>query len=323
MIPRDWLDEAAARIAGHSRLTPLQYDRENDLYLKWENQQVTGSFKVRGALNKVLALQPWERDRGLVTASAGNHGQGVALAGNLAGAKTIVFASEHAIQAKVAAMLALGADVRLVPGGYGEAEQTALTYARENGATWVSPYNDNLVIAGQGTIGLELLQQLPPDFAGVCLVPAGGGGLAAGIGAALDGRRPRIPLIAVQSDASAYLHRLYHLGTQDGVAEVDSLADGLSGAVEPGSVTIPLARHYLEDFILVSEAEIGYAVAYAWDRYQQVIEGSAGVTLAAVLSGKMRRRPAALILSGGNIQPEVHAGLIERYQERLLEGKSR
>src|SRR5690606_6892457 len=156
--PFIWLQEAARRIAPHIRVTPLMHDAENDLYLKWENQQVTGSFKARGAINKVLLLQDWEREQGLVTASAGNHGQGLALAGKIVGAPVTIFASEHASPKKVAAMRALEAEVRLVPGGYGEAEQAGVEYARQHNATWVSPYNDGQVIAGQGTLALEALE---------------------------------------------------------------------------------------------------------------------------------------------------------------------
>jgi threonine dehydratase len=312
MIPADWIPLAAERIAPHIYLTPLSYDSQNDLYLKWENQQVTGSFKARGALNKVLALQDWERQRGLVTASAGNHGQGVAIAGKLVGTEVVVFASEHAIRAKVEAMQALGAKVHLVPGGYGEAEQAGLQFAANSGATWVSPYNDGHVIAGQGTLGLEILQQLADPRPSTWIVPAGGGGLVAGIGAALSLKTTgNTRLVAVSSEASPFLHALYHTGSQAGIAELPSLADGLAGPVEPGSVTIPLAQKYIDSFILVSEEEIRRAIVFAWQRYGERIEGSAATALAAVIFGKIPDRPAVVLLTGGNIQPEVHTRIIK------------
>ncbi len=314
MIPAEWLDQAALRIAPHIRRTLLTNDAELNLYLKWENQQVTGSFKARGALNKVLSLQPWERQAGLVTASAGNHGQGVALAGRLTGAPVIVFASAHAAPVKLEAMRALGAEVRLVEGGYDEAERTALRFAAESGRTWVSAYNDGQVIAGQGTIGLEMIADLPPDAAPTWLVPVSGGGLIAGIGAALQRLSPRPRLVGVQAEASAFMHALFYRGTQEGVPDLPTLADGLSGAVEPGSVTIPLVKELVDEIILVNEAEIERAVAFAWRRYQQRIEGSAAVVLAAVLSGKVKG-PAALVISGGNIQPEIHAAICASNQE--------
>jgi threonine dehydratase len=312
MIPGEWLTQAAQRIAAHIRITPLLYDAENDLYLKCENRQVTGSFKARGALNKVLALQDWERRQGLVTASAGNHGQGVALAGKLAGARVIVFASEHATPAKVEGMRALGAEVRLVTGGYEEAEQAGLRHAAAASATWISPYNDGLVIAGQGTLGLEILTQWTDIRPGTWIAPAGGGGLASGLGAAIRLKSPAgTRLVAVSSDASPFLHALYHTGSQVGVVELPSLADGLAGPVEPGAITIPLVRELVHDFVLVSEDEIRRAIVYAWKRYNEKIEGSAAAALAAALSGRVSARPAVVVLSGENIQPETHARMVE------------
>lgn len=316
MIPPEWLDQAAARIAPHIRRTLLTNDAELNLYLKWENQQVTGSFKARGALNKVLSLEPWERQAGLVTASAGNHGQGVALAGRLTGAPVIVFASAHAVPAKLEAMRALGAEVRLVEGGYGEAEQAAIAFAAESRRTWVSAYNDGQVIAGQGTIALEMIADLPPEVSPTWLVPVSGGGLLAGIGTALRRLSPRPRLVGVQAEASAFMHALFYRGTQEDVPDLPTLADGLSGPVESGSVTIPLIKELVDEIILVSEAEIERAIAFAWRRYQQRIEGSAAVTLAAVLSGRVKG-PAAAVISGGNIQPEVHAAICASHRERI------
>ncbi|MEZ0396934.1 MAG: threonine/serine dehydratase [Anaerolineales bacterium] len=314
MIPAEWLDQAALRIAPHIRRTLLTNDAELNLYLKWENQQVTGSFKARGALNKVLSLQPWERQAGLVTASAGNHGQGVALAARLTGTPVIVFASAHAAPTKLEAMRALGAEVRLVEGGYAEAERTAIDFAAENRRTWISAYNDGQVIAGQGTLALEMIADLPPDLSLTWLVPVSGGGLIAGIGSALRRLSPRPRLVGVQAQASAFMHALFYRGSQEDVPDLPTLADGLSGAVEPGSVTIPLVKELVDEIILVSEAEIERAIAFAWHRYQQQIEGSAAVVLAAVLNGRVKG-PAALVISGGNIQPEVHAAICAAHPE--------
>jgi threonine dehydratase len=312
MIPAEWLDQAALRIAPHIRRTLLTNDAELNLYLKWENTQVTGSFKARGALNKVLVLEPWERELGLVSASAGNHGQGVALAAQVTGAAATVFAPEHAVPMKIEAMHKLGAWVMPVPGGYAEAEKAAIQYATEHKMTWVSAYNDGQVIAGQGTIGLEVLQDLPPDPRQTWLVPVGGGGMLAGIGAALERVSPRPRLVGVNAEASAFFHALYHRGSQENVPDLPTLADGLSGAIEPDSLTIPMVRRYADDLIVVSEDEIAYAVAYAWGHYAQLVEGSAAVGLAAVLSGKVKT-PAMVVVSGGNIQPEVNAEICRRW----------
>ena len=319
MIPEEWLDEAQQRLAGIVLHTPMTYDSEFGVYLKWENRQLTGSFKVRGAFNKVLSLQPWERRRGLVTASAGNHGQGVALAAQHSGAQAIVFASEQAVPAKLAAMRAMGAEVRLVPGLYAQAEQAGIQYAREMNMTWISPYNDAQVIAGQATLGLELIQDLA-DF-GVSsdhlavAIPVGGGGLAAGVGLALQRLVPRPYLVGVQPVTSPYFHALYYRGSQEGIIESQTLADGLEGAVETGSLTIPLVRSILDEIVLVEEDEIGQAVALAYQRFGEVIEGSAAASLAAALSGKIILRPVVVLLTGGNIQPELHQKLVSNWKD--------
>ena len=319
MIPAEWLDEARARLVGEVRHTPMTIDSEHGVYLKWENRQLTGSFKVRGAFNKVLSLQPWERERGLVTASAGNHGQGVALAVQRSAAHAIVFASEQAVPAKLEAMRAMGAEVRLVPGLYAEAEQAGIHFAREMNMTWISPYNDAQVIAGQSTLGFEIIQ----DLAAVgensenlaVLIPVGGGGLAAGVGLALQRMVPRPRLIGVQPVTSPYFHGLYYRGSQEGIVESPTLADGLEGPVEAGSLTIPLVRSLLDEFVLVEEDEIGRAVAMAYRRYGEVIEGSAAAALAAVLSGKITLRPVVVLLTGGNLQPEVHRELVSHWMD--------
>lgn len=312
MIPAEWIQEAALRIAPHVRRTLLTNDADLNLYLKWENQQVTGSFKVRGAFNKVLSLEPWEQSVGLVTASAGNHGQGVALAGQLVAAPVTVFVSNHAVSSKVDAMRSMGAEIRFVEGGYELAERIAIEYARERQSTWISPYNDGQVIAGQGTIGLELLADNLPERALTVVVPVGGGGLLSGIGAALEESRYHYRLVGVNAAASAFMHALYTRGDQAGVPDLPTLADGLTGAVETGSLTIPLVRRYAEDLITVDEEEIGRAIVFAWEKYNQKIEGSGAVGLAAVLTGKVKS-PAVVVITGGNIQPEIHAQLCLRY----------
>ena len=313
MIPLRLIEQAEERIRPHLPVTPLRYDPYLDVYLKLDNRQVTGSFKARGALNKILSLSREELARELVAASAGNHGQGVALAAGKAGAKAIIFASEQTVPAKSKSMRGLGAEVRLIAGGYGEAEQAALEYVRQSGGVWVSPYNDPLVIAGQGTLGLEVDRQLPPEISGPVLIPVGGGGLLSGAGSALKEKRPQLEIISVQPAASAFMHAMLSKGSMRDVPDLPTLADGLAGPLEEDSQTIPIAKQILDHFVLVDETEIAQAIAYAWYAYQEKIEGAAAVTLAAVLSGKVTQRPAILIFSGGNIQPEVHARLLEEY----------
>ena len=219
MIPLEWITQAETRIRPHIHETPLTYDSNLKIYIKWENQQITGSFKARGALNKILSLQKWELDRGVVTASAGNHGQGVALAAAKVNARVIVFAPEHAVEKKINAIRSLGAEIRLVAGGYEEAEKAGLAFASAERATWISPYNDGMVIAGQGTLGLESLKQEAELGNSEWVVPIGGGGLISGIGSYLSNVAPTSLVSGVQSSASPFFYALYTTGTQDNVTE--------------------------------------------------------------------------------------------------------
>lgn len=313
MIPYPWFEQARSRIAAYIRHTPLTYDSALDAYLKWENHQVTGSFKARGALNKVLGLTAWEQQKGIVTASAGNHGQGVALAGQLVGARVIVFVPETAVAKKVQAIRNLQAEIHSVTGGYAQAERAGIEHARATGSTWVSAYNDGQVIAGQGTIALEDQDAFPKLAEATWIVPVGGGGLISGIAAVLKShpnRSQAARVIGVQSEASAFMHHLYHFGTQEGVPDLPSLADGLAGAVEHNSITIPLVKKYVDDLVIVSEKEIAHAVAFAWRAYHEKIEGSAAAALAAILQHRITSRPVVCLISGGNIQPEIHAQII-------------
>ena len=316
MFPNEWLSAATKRLAEKVTKTPLTHDVKRDFYIKWENRQKTGSFKVRGALNKALVLADWERDMGIVTASAGNHGQGVALAGAMLNTPVKVFVPAEAPTVKVDAIRALGAGVELISGGYAKAEEAALFYTKRNDATWVSPYNDGHVIAGQGTVAQEILAEMPSAAEMIWLVPVSGGGLLAGISAVLrqqtkfQGR-----IVGVQVENQAYMHSLFYRNTQANVPNLPTLADGLAGAVEDGSITVPLIRKYVDEILLVSEDEIAQAVAFAWHEYGERIEASGAVGLAAVLAGKGIEKPALIVVSGGNIQPETHAEILARYEK--------
>ena len=317
MIPIEWLEAARNRIGGIVKETPLTYDNSLGVFFKWENQQITGSFKLRGAANKILSLQGWERENGLITCSAGNHGQGCALVAKQLNCSCEVYASSHVVPVKLAAMKALGAEVHLVEGDYTVAEKTAIKQAELSGKTFISPYNDMQVIAGQGTIGIELFSQ-SDGFKGIesIIVPVGGGGLLAGIGASMQPLASKPRLVGVQSEASPYMHSVFYTGTQDGITEVESLADGLSGEVDHQSITIPLVDTYADEIVLVSEYDIKRAIAYAWEKHDQLIEGSAAVGLAAVLSGKVSALPAIVVITGGNIQPETHRQIISALESK-------
>lgn len=306
MIPVEWVLEASKRIRTHVITTHISHDQKLNLFYKWENHQVTGSFKLRGAINKIFSLEEKALEKGLVTCSAGNHGQGVAVAAVKRRSRCIVFASEHASPVKVEAMKKLGAEVRLVQGGYVAAERSAQDYAKRTGKIFISPYNDELVIAGQGTIGVELEEQLIRlQEISALVVPVGGGGLISGLGVFFSALKNRPKIIGVQSDASSFAYQLFQTGSQQGVIEKDSIAEGLAGEIDHNSITIPLMNMFIDDVILVSEEEIREAIRYAWHQYHEIIEGSAAVGLAARLAGKIQLHSALTIVTGGNIQPEL------------------
>jgi threonine dehydratase len=317
VIPLEWLDQAVKRIEGITLKTPVTYDETLGVYFKWENQQKTGSFKIRGAINKVFSLQEWERSKGLITCSVGNHGQGVALAAQYTNTQCEVFASSHAVPTKIDAIRSLGAKITIIDGNYDEVERSAIKAAELKGKVFVSPYNDAQVIAGQGTIGLELFEQTNKyENIKSLVVPIGGGGLISGIGASLQLLRERPRLIGVQSIASPYFYSLFHKGSQNGVKEVESLADGLAGMVDESSITIPLVKSCVDDLILVTEVDIESAIFFAWNKYHQIIEGSAAVGLAACLTHQVEDFPVVIVVSGGNIQPETHRMIVKKFEEK-------
>lgn len=298
-IEIDDILSARERIAPHIRQTPVTYDARLGAWIKWENQQVTGSFKPRGALNKVFSLSAEECERGLIACSAGNHGQGVALAAKIAGAHATVYVSEGAAPNKIDKMRSLGAEVVLVRGSYSDAEALAIRMAKEQDKVWVSPYNDPLVIAGQGTLALEMESQCLD--ASRWLIPVGGGGLIAGM---MAGASKAVGVIGLQSEASPFLYHEFHHRDMSKIVELPSLADGLSGGIEPGSATIE-AIHAAMDVLLVTEAQIAQAITYAYHMHGQVIEGSGAVGIAALLGGQLRGDGRTVVLvSGGNIDED-------------------
>jgi threonine dehydratase len=300
---------AERRIRPHLLETPLFEWKDAGIWLKCENDQLTGSFKLRGALNKILGLSRAELDRGLVAASAGNHGIGVALAGKMAGAVVAVVVPRDVVERKHAALKALGAEVRLADGDYAAAEREGHALAQERGAVWVSPYNDPDVIAGQGTLGLELARQIGvsalEDETEV-YVPVGGGGLLAGVGLGLRQGGASVRLLGVQPENAPYFHRFLRGDDPATVRELPTIADALSGAVEPGSMTFDLVRQVAEDVLVVTEGAIRDALLRVYGGTGMLIEPAAAVAVAACLEGGGKRRIA--ILSGGNAAPD----LIER-----------
>jgi threonine dehydratase len=239
-----------------------------------------------------------------VTGSAGNHGQAVALAAQKVGVQALVFIPEKTPSIKVNRMLQLGAKVERVPGLFGDAEAKAIRTAREMGIPFISPYNDQDVIAGAGTIALEWLEQLPT--LGRILVPAGGGGLITGVGLAAKAIRPDLEVVGVLSEASPYLYHHFYTGTMKNVVELPTLTDGLAGAVEPGSITLDWIHQACDSIIQVTESEVATAIAYLFHEKGETVEGSGAVGLAPVLAGKIRTDDCVTgtIVSGGDIDTD-------------------
>jgi threonine dehydratase len=286
------IQEARARLEGHARVTPV-YGTETlskrlgrEVSLKAENLQRTGSFKIRGAVSKIATLSDKERRAGVVAASAGNHGQAVAWAAREEGVKATVFMPQDAPMAKVEPTKTYGANAELTGTCFEDALAAALEYVHKTGATFVHPYEDELVIAGQGTIGLELAEQVPQ--ADTVVIPVGGGGLASGISLALRALKPGIRIVGVQAGL-------------DG----PTIADGIA-VKQVGETTGAILDDVLDDLISVTDDEICEAIVLLLERTKLVVEGAGAVGVAALLSGKAGGEgPAVALLSGGNIDPTV------------------
>ncbi|MEV0052872.1 pyridoxal-phosphate dependent enzyme [Saccharopolyspora shandongensis] len=300
------LEAAWKVISGHLAPTPLNtaYTDGPPIALKLESLQPTGSFKVRGALNALAAVP---RDVPVITASSGNHGLGIAFAAGLTGRAATVVVSRNASPAKVSALRASGIDLIQAGESFDDAEAYALRRAVE-GAYYVSTYNDPYVIAGQATIGYELDEQLAGDVTVVCGV--GGGGLAAGLGL-WRSRRPNARVVAVEPEASTAMSTAVRTGRRVDVEVGDTLADGIAGNIEPGSVTIDLVAEHVDDLVTVTEAEIREAMRYLAARRGVIAEGSGAVGVAALLAGKVPAQgtPVAVV-TGRNIALPTLAGIL-------------
>jgi threonine dehydratase len=307
-FPRDVL-AAHTRIRKDIRRTPLEpaaeLGRAADarVLIKWESDQITGSFKLRGALNKLRALSPGERTRGVVSASTGNHGLAIAHAARLEGVGLTLFLPRTAAAVKRAKIEALGVDIRTFGDDCGETEVHAREYAAGAGKTYVSPYNDPSIIAGQGTIGVEILEDEPG--ADDVIVAIGGGGLIAGIAGYLKAAKPGIRIIGVEPETSAFMKASVEAGRLVSVAEGPTVADAVAGGIEPGAITFALCRDLIDAFITVPEQAIVAAMAMVHRSYGRRIEGAAALPIAGLLSEpeRFRGRTVVCVASGGNIDP--------------------
>lgn len=278
--------------------------RDTAVWLKCENLQHTGSFKLRGACNKILTLSPDALARGVVTASTGNHARGIAHALEIVGARGTIYLPATVSAGKLAALRRYpSAALELLHADSDETEKHARRVAEESGRVYISPYNDLDVIAGQGTIGVELWRQCPGLDA--VFVAVGGGGLITGIASYLKAVHPGVAIVGCWPENAPALHASLQAGRIVAVAEKPTLSDGTAGGLEPGSVTLDLARELIDDCVLVSEDEIAEAVRLVLLEHHLVIEGSAGVAVAAWKKAAARYagRTVAIVLCGGNISP--------------------
>lgn len=316
---RDWLageiETADRRIRPLVRETPV--DRadalaggEVEVHLKLENIQHTGSFKLRGALNRLLVLDAAERGRGVVTASSGNHGLAVAHAGRALGLSVEVFVPEEASPTKVAAIESSGANIRKWGDDCVVAEAAARRHAAERGAVYVSPYNDPWVIAGQGTVAAELSRQVEPLDA--LFVSVGGGGLISGMAAFAKAHWPGVEIVACSPEHSPVMHASLAAGRIVDLPSLPTLADGTAGGLEPGAITFELCQQLVDRSVTVGEAAIAAAMHRIVGRHHLLVEGAAGVAVAGFLAESRRwsGRRVGIVLCGANIAPGLLARVL-------------
>lgn len=320
------VQEAQEQLKGVAQKTGLSYSNsvsklsDCKVYLKMENLQRTGSFKLRGAYNKVASLTPEEREKGVIAASAGNHAQGVALAASVYGCQSTICMPKHAPLMKVAATKGYGANVVLHGDFFDEAAAKAEELTKEHGYTFVHPFNDPEVIAGQGTIALEIIEQMPDVDA--IVAPIGGGGLISGLVVAAKSVNPKIKVIGVQTANMPSMKNSIDHGkilTCNGKA---TLADGIA-VKTPGDLTYDICSRYLDDIVIVDETEIAGAILWLLERCKAVSEGAGAVPVAALMNGKisgLHGKKVAALISGGNIDVNnmtriINSGLLRSWRK--------
>ena len=305
--------KARERIKDKIKYTPVVSLRTigDDAYIKMESLQVTGSFKIRGALNKILTLTDEELKHGVIACSAGNHAQGVAKSARDLGVKSVICIPTYAPISKIEATRKLGAEVVLVPTTFDDAKQRAYELEKEKGYTFIHPFNDEEVIAGQGTIGIEIMEQLP--LVDIVVVPIGGGGLISGIALAIKSINPKVKVIGVQASTAG---SMYQSLKEDKVTTLNScktIADGIA-VKTPGDLCFEIVKEYVDDVVLVSEGEISGAILALMEDEKIVSEGAAAATVAALMYNKFdaKGKKVLCLLSGGNIDVQRISKVIEK-----------
>ena len=315
MLTLDKIYHAAFVLKKVARKTDLiratKLSKQCELYLKTENLQETGSFKLRGAYYKISQLTEEEKSRGIIACSAGNHAQGVAMAATQSGIQSLICMPDGAPISKVEATKQLGAEVRLVKGAYDDAYATALQLQEDTGATFIHPFDDDEVIAGQGTIGLEILDELEnPD---AVVVPIGGGGLISGVAYAIKHLNPNVKIYGVQAAGAASMVKSQQEGTPITLDQAETFADGLA-VKHPGDITYQLVEQYVDEIVTVSEDEIAAAILALIEKQKVIAEGAGAVSVAAVLFHKLpvEGKKVVCIVSGGNIDVNILSRVITR-----------
>lgn len=308
---KDMVELAEGTIESTTRRTPLCYSNffsqyvNGSVYMKLENQQVTHSFKIRGACNKICHLTEGEKDRGVVTASSGNHGLAIAKLSEEMNLHATIFVPKDTPQKKIDKMSDCGVSAKLCGEVYDEAEQEAFKYADENNLVYLSSYNDPLVVAGQGTVGLEIIKELPK--VDVILVPVGGGSLISGVATVTKNTEGDINVIGVQSEASPVMYESLNKGKIVDLTVSDSIADGLSGGLVEGAITFDIAKDLVDEMVLVGEQTIKKAIRMLWEKEGQIVEGAGAVGLAAIIEDaeRFRNSKTVAVITGGNIDESL------------------
>jgi threonine dehydratase len=304
MVTLDEIRAAADGLKGVAHRTPIARSETfsqwagADVLLKFENRQRTGSFKIRGAYTKLRSLTDAERVAGVIAPSAGNHAQAVAFAARSAGVPATVYMPGAASLAKVGATEGYGATVRLVGDSVDEAVAAAQEEAARTGVTLVHPFDDEAVIAGQGTVGLEILEDVPD--VDTVVVPLGGGGLLSGIATAIKSQRPDVRIVGVEAAGCAPYVASLERGEIQPARQTETIADGIA-VKHPGEITFRMIRELVDDVVTVTDAEIGQTIVHLLEREKTVAEGAGAVALAALLSGRVSGRRSVAVISGGNI----------------------
>jgi threonine dehydratase len=326
MISLSDIREAQKAIAPFVKCTPLVHSVylsrlcRGQVFLKLENQQITNSFKARGAFFRLLHLTRKEERMGIITASAGNHGQAVAYAARKLGLPARIVVPTTTPHVKVEGIKQWGADLVLFGDSYDEAEAKAKELAKKDECTYISPYDDELIITGHGTAGLEIVEALPNVNA--IVVPVGGGGLISGISIAAKGVKPSVEIVGVQSEASPVMYESLKAGRIVEAPKTKTIAEGLSGGIEKGSLTFEIAKECVDKILLVKEATIRRAIYLLCVHDKLVVEGSGAAAIAPILedAALFKGKTVACVITGGNIDEELLKDVLatERFREHAI-----